>query len=607
MRNFKFINYDDHVYVSENKQILTGLKWNNIKWVLTSEHGSNWHPLTGLSHMLDCQLFGPNPGWHHLVNLMFHMANTLLLFTILGRITGAFWQSAFVAALFALHPLHVESVAWVSERKDVLSTFFCLLTMKAYFRYVERSIAGQYVLALMFFSLGLASKPMLVTLPLVLLLLDYWPLNRMKTTGEVRFSHLVLEKIPFFFLSAVSSIITLFVQTSSGALRTVEKLTLTARFANAVVSYVKYIGKMIWPLNLAPFYPYSRQHLPAWQAFVSIALLLTVTILVIRLSKKYSYLFVGWFWYLIMLVPVIGLVQVGDQAMADRYTYIPLTGLFIILAWGTNDLLQNWKYRKIALGISFAAVIPVLSVLTWCQASYWQNSEKLFRHTLKATGENYLAYINLGVALMEQNKVIEAIDAYRKAIVINPDKQEPYYNLAVAYNKIGRGEEAAMVVKEAIRLKPDNARAWNTLGAAYSMTGRLRDAAGAYKRAIEIDTHYADAYNNLSMVCVQLGHFREALDASKQAIELQPDFSKAYSTLGTVYHQLGMFHEAIDAYKKAVKIDPDYVNGHYNLGLTYLEVNDSKSAMEEYELLQKLDMGKANELFEAINKKGTSN
>ena len=357
VQNFDFLNFDDDMYVTDNHHVQEGLTLKSIIWAFTTIHASNWHPLTWLSHMLDCQLYGINAGWHHLTNLLFHIANTLLLFFVFQKMTGCFWQSVFVATLFALHPLHVESVAWISERKDVLSTFFWMLTMWSYTRYVERLEVNRYLLVILFFTLGLMSKPMLVTLPFVLLLLDFYPLYRFRFQKSDTSANpkqrsnillLVLEKIPLLVLTAVSSAVTLYAQKHGEAIMSLDAISLKIRISNAVVSYIKYIGKMIYPSNLAVMYPFQGI-LPWWKITGACLILVSMSLLAIRIIKQSSYFAVGWLWYIGTLVPVIGLVQVGNQSMADRYTYVPLIGLFIIITWGVSELMVQWRYRKIWL------------------------------------------------------------------------------------------------------------------------------------------------------------------------------------------------------------------------------------------------------------------
>lgn len=489
VQSFEFTNYDDDRYVSENYHILTGLKWDNIIWVFTSEHSESWHPLTGLSHMLDCQLFGLDAGRHHLVNLLFHTANALLLFTVFRKMTGALWQSAFVATLFAVHPLHVESVAWVSERKDVLSTFFWFLTMAAYFHYVKNPKTSRYILTLVLFALGLMAKPMPVTLPFVLLLLDYWPFERFERKN---WHHLILEKIPFFILSTISSVITFLVQKNAGTVGGIELFPLTSRVANAIISYAKYIEKMICPIDLAAYYPYNDKF-PVPMVFTVAVILITITFIVIRLGKKYKYLPIGWFWYLGTLVPVIGLVQVGDQAMADRYTYIPLTGLFIIITWVASDTLTKWKCRKIILSLFSLVIIPILSVCTWFQVGYWRDSESLYEHALQMTSENYRIYYNLGLALTKKQKFDKATVMFQRAIQLKPDSYQGYSNLGVVYTQLGRWTEAIEVFKQAIKLKPDYAKGHYNLGLAYLSVDDKDSALEEYKILKALDVEKAEA------------------------------------------------------------------------------------------------------------------
>jgi tetratricopeptide (TPR) repeat protein len=561
VHDFEFTSYDDDEYVNKNTHILSGLTVENILWVFTSEHGGNWHPLTGLSHMLDCQLFGLDAGWHHLVNLLFHIANTLLLFTVLRRMTGAFWQSAFVAALFAVHPLHVESVAWISERKDVLSTLFWLLTMAAYFRYVKKPSVGWYLSALLLFALGLMSKPMLVTLPFVLLLLDYWPLNRLEVRNKGQICRLVREKIPFFILSAVSSVITFLVQKSAGAVREFETFSLTSRITNMIVSYIAYIGKLFAPSHLLVYYVHSKDKVLNWQVIAAACLLVITTVLVIRLAAKYKYLPVGWLWYLGTVVPVIGLVQVGDQGMADRYTYVPLMGLFIIAAWGTNDLLRNWRYKKIILSVLSILILLILARLTWSQAGYWRNNSTFLEYAIKP-GNN----LGMVIVFLENGK---------------------FY------------QDAIEVCKRAIETEPGYAGTYNILGSAYSKIGRYQDAIEAYNKAIGI-TPTAEVYNNLGVAHTQLGQLQEAIENFGQAIKIKPDYAEAYNNIGAVYNHFGWHQKAVAVYREAIKFKGGYVNAHYNLGLTFLTIGDSNSASEEYKILKALDAEKANELLNAI-------
>ena len=450
-----FVTLDDYQYVVENPHVRHGLTPQGIVWAFTTGYASNWHPLTWLSHMLDCTLYGLNPKGHHLNSLLLHLANTLLLFWVLRRMTAALWRSAFVAALFALHPLHVESVAWVAERKDLLSTLFWMMTVGAYARYVERPGLGRYLLTLLLFAFGLMAKPMLVTLPFVLLLLDYWPLGR-RHLAPLR---LIREKLPFFALTTISSIITFSVQKSWGAV--ISTLPLKDRIANALVSYVTYIGKTMWPVNLACFYPHPLDTLPRWQVGGSLLLLVGISIFVIRAGRRCPYLPVGWFWYLGTLVPVIGLVQVGAQAMADRYTYIPLIGLFLITAWTAAEV--GSKRSRLRMSLWVGMLLPFLAVGSWLQAQSWRTSVTLFEHALAVTRNNQIAHNNLGNILARQ----------------------------------GRFKEASYHLSAAVRLNPNHATSQNNLGSLFMQQGRLQEAIAHLSKAVQIDPEMQEARFNL--------------------------------------------------------------------------------------------------------------
>jgi Flp pilus assembly protein TadD len=567
VRNFDFVNYDDELYVYENQHVVSGLTFDNIVWAFTTIHTGYWHALTWLSLMLDCQLFGSNPAGFHLTNLFFHIANALLLFLVLKQMTKAIWQSAFTAALFALHPLHVESVAWIAERKDVLSTFFWMLTLLAYFIYVSRPSVFRYIATLAAFALGLMAKPMLVTLPFVLLLLDYWPLYRIKHFDRQVVYRLVLEKIPFIVLSIVSSVIVFLAQQSSRAVMSFAKFPLKFRIGSALISYARYIEKMFCPTGLAPFYPHPYGSVSVLYAIISAILLLAVTILVIRFAKNHRYLVTGWFWYLGTLIPVIGIIQVGLQAYADRYTYTPYIGLFIMLAWGLPQLLSGWPQRKIALGISMVIVLTASGICAYRQTSFWNNSLTLFSHTIEVTQNNYIAYNNLGSV----------------------------------YNGLGRYDEAIEFYKQAIKTEPGYAAAYNNLGVAYSSIGRYKDAIDAFKQAIEIRTDYAEAYYNLGFAYDKFGRAADAIDTYKQTVKIKPDYAQAYNNLGVAYAKLGRFTEAIDAFKQTINIKPDLAEAHKNLGLACLAIGDKSSAMAEYNILESLDPQLANRLLNQIN------
>jgi hypothetical protein len=540
LKDCGFINFDDNIYVYENAYLQSGLNGNSIGQAFSSElveKSCNWHPVTWLSLMLDYQVFGLNPHGYHLINLLLHVMNTVLLFLVFHRMTKTLWQSAFVAALFAIHPLHVESVAWIAEHKDVLSTFFWMLTMGAYSYYAETPGFRRYFLVLLFFVLGLMAKPMLVTLPFVLLLLDYWPLQRFQkiqsdqkikaevskymssdkqkikskkkhaVKGSLKVNKpadpkykwaliypLLWEKIPLFVLAILSSVVTYLAQQKGGAVRSIEAFPLSVRIGNAFVSYITYIGKMIWPSHLAVFYPHPELWEP-WQVLGSVLLLITVTLAVFWMVKRSPYSAVGWLWYTGTLVPVIGIVQVGSQAMADRFTYIPLIGLFIMVASGVPELLKQWRYRKEVLFTLSVLSILGLCMITWTQVGYWQNSITLFDHTLRVTDHNSIAYSNLGIAYNSLGNYRQAIEDFNRAIEINPRLAAVYNNLGVAYNGLGNYRQAIKDLDRAIELDPCYAKAYYNRGVTYGRLGNDNIAFEDLKTAAKFG--YEDAKNLL--------------------------------------------------------------------------------------------------------------
>ncbi len=514
-----FVNYDDPAYVTGNSHVNGGITLESIVWVFTNNHVGNWHPLTGLSHILDCELFGLNPLWHHLTSLLFHILNTLLLFWVLKRMTGEVWASAFVAAAFAIHPLHVESVAWVAERKDVLSGFFWMLTMAAYIRYAKQPDIRRYLLVGLVFCLALMAKPMVVTLPFVLLLLDYWPLGRLQwewrsgpaasrlrskpagpsksvNVGYPRATawRLVGEKIPLFTLVVISSVVTFIVQKSAGAVPGRQVFSPTIRIANSLISYLAYIGKMVWPSRLAIYYPHPSYMLEMWRAAVAALLLLGISIWVIRLARSRRYLLVGWLWYVITLVPVIGLVQVGGQAMADRYTYLPSIGIFIMVAWGAAEVLapaasiceakRRGRYRKIGLGISAGLLLAVLLICTRMQVRYWQNDFTLFGHALEVTENNARMHNYYGVALRENGRFEEAITHFDESLQINPGYSRARYNKGRVFLEQWKLDEAIASFTEVLRAEPDWPEVHNYLGLAYARKDRFVQAIKHFKAVL---------------------------------------------------------------------------------------------------------------------------
>ncbi len=577
-----FINFDDAEYVTENRHVQDGLTVKGIAWAFTTGYASNWHPLTWISHMVDVQLFGLQPGWHHLTSLLFHLANTVLLFLVLHRMTRALWQSAFVAALFALHPLHVESVAWAAERKDVLSTFFWMLTMGAYVSYVARPGLRRYLTLLLCFASGLMAKPMLVTLPFVLLLLDYWPLRRLeqkKPPEEVRkpllgdkenrpppekapvqpgghrplIRPLLTEKIPLFVLALLSSVVTYLVQRHGGTVGSLEAFPPSARIINAFVSYIAYMVKMLWPTSLAVFYPHPTSW-PLWQILGSLALLLAITAIVIRGAKKHPYAAVGWFWYVGTLVPVIGVVQVGSQALADRYTYIPLIGLFIIVAWAIPELLKKWPYRKEALIASSVLCLLCLSLVTWRQVGYWRSSIALYDHAMEVAPRSSPIHINRGAAYIGLANYTQAIADFDRAIEINPWYEEAYNNRGVAYSNLADYTQAIADFDRAIEINPRYGDAYNNRGLAYNNLGNCTQAIADFDRAIEINPRYGEAYNNRGVAYSNLADYTQAIADFDRAIEINPRYGEAYDNRGEAYDSLGKREHAIDDIRTAARL-----------------------------------------------------
>lgn len=557
----EFINFDDPGYVTQNAQVKAGLSRPGLLWAFTSTTESNWHPLTWLSHMMDCQLFGMNPKGHHLVSALLHAANTALLFLFLCRMTGAKWQSAFVAALFALHPLHVESVAWVSERKDVLSTLFGFLTILAYARYVERPSLLRYLTALIAFVLGLMAKPMLVTLPFVLLLLDYWPLGRWPESSIEGRSpsppplKLLLEKAPFFFLAAVSSVATFLVQQKGGSVLPLAKLPLLQRIENAIVSYVRYIGKTLWPSDLAVYYPFP-ENLPGWQVAGSLLVLIGFLLLALWQARRRPYLIVGLLWFLGTLVPVIGLVQVGVQSMADRYTYVPLIGLFLIIGWGIPELFQGWRQRRVFLPIAAAGCLAGLTVCTWQQIGYWQNSAKLFRHAIAVTTANSLVCDKLGLAFLEQGRFDEAIDQFNAALKYQPNNALTYNNLGIAYKDKGMIDEAIENFQIATKLMPKHVEAYFNLGNAYQKKGWFDKAIANYQNAIRLRPEYAEAFNNLGNTYYMEGSVDKAIECFQITLKLNPYVADAHFNLGNIYLRKGLRNQARTEFEATLKLNP---------------------------------------------------
>jgi tetratricopeptide (TPR) repeat protein len=607
-----FVNFDDLGFVTLNPHVTSGLSWANIEWAFRSGSLTGiWHPLTWLSHMLDAQLFGLRPGWHHLTSLLFHATNAVLLFLLLQRMTRAPWRSAAVAALFALHPLHVESVAWVAERKDVLSAFFFMLTLLAYARYTEvQSLKSKvqshgtgdrsheigdgsqneeasstqhatrntrqaphstlhaprfYCLSLTFFALGLMSKPMVVTLPFVLLLLDYWPLRRFELkTLDFRLKTLVpllLEKLPFFALSAAACVVAFVVQREAEAVYPLASLPVMQRVGNAMVACATYLEKTFWPAGLAVFYPLPEK-LPAGVVLVAGAVVLGITSWVTASARRRPHLAVGWCWFLGMLVPVIGLVQVGMQQMADRYTYLPLIGVFVMVVW---EVAERCSGRRTVLAALASGVMLVCVVMTSRQLSCWQNSERLFRHALEVTRDNYVAENNLGFALLTDGKLDEAISHYRAAVALQPRWERPRLGLGEGLSRTDHYGEAAEQFSEALKLSPGLVPALVQLGIARARLGQPNEAVQALTEALRIAPDDAGAHNSFGNVLAQQGKHEEAVRQFEEAARLMPTHAGTYNNLAISCRKLGRIGEAITHYREAIRLQPDSVEALNNL------------------------------------------
>lgn len=608
--NHDFVDYDDEDYVTKNPQVIAGITWKGVLYAFTeTDLTANWHPLTWLSHMLDCQLFGLNPLGHHLTSLLFHIANTLLLFWILKRMTGAVWPSAFVAAAFALHPLHVESVAWVAERKDVLSGFFWMLTIAAYIRYARRPGLKRYLLVLLAFSLGLMAKPMVVTLPFVLFLLDYWPLGRLqlqqqndreilpqsKSAATVScpptIYRLIIEKIPLFILAAASSIVTFLVQRSAGAMirGEGENYSLNTRISNALVSYLGYIIKMAYPNRLAVLYPYPGDSLPAWQPIISFLIIAVVSVGIIYTARRWRYLTVGWFWYLGTLVPVIGLIQIGSQAMADRYTYLPSIGIFIMVAWGAAKLSTKWSFQSLALGITAGIVLTLLLICTRMQLRYWRNTLTLYEHTLVVTENNYVIHNNYGCFLRENNKLDQAIQNYNEALRIEPNYVAALNNLGMALKKKGEITEAIEKWEKVLELSPYNPSAHSNLGLIMTQQGKYDEAIKHFNDALRANLSFPNVHYILGIIYDRMGNYDMAIQNYDNAIRLEPDNLDARFNLALAYTKLGRYDLAIQNYDELLRINPNHAGALNNLGMMLKEQGKISEAVKKWERVLQIE------------------
>jgi len=601
--HYEFINYDDDGYVYQNAEVLKGLTPGGVAQAFTHKDGGLWTPLVAVSHMLDFQLHGLNAGGHHLTNVLLHLASTILLFLILRAMTGAPWRSAFVAALFAIHPLHVESVAWIAERKDVLSGLFFMLTLGAYLRYVQRpGSPWRYLTVIILFAMGLMCKPMLVTLPFVLLLVDYWPLKRLfqpspdggKTAGWFSVNRrAVLEKIPLLALSAWLCVSIMTGRGETGY-NDIVPVPFRTRMCEAPVWCVMYVGQMIRPAGLAVIYTHDEESLRWWPA--ALVLLGVVTAGVFLLRRKHPYLLMGWLWNLGMLVPVCGIVQISRHARADHYNYLPQIGLYAGLTWLAVDLTAQWQHRRVALGSAAGAVLCGLLVAACTQVAWWRDSITLWTHTLECTEDNSIAHNNLGMALSQQGRRDEAMGEFREALRIDPVYVKAHNNLGNAFFQSGQAEEAATQFREALQTNPEYAEAHNGLGTVLSQQGHMEEAMTEFREALRIKPDYAEACNGFGVAFFRLGRTEEAVAQFREALRIKPAYATAHNGLGVALFQLGRADEAIAEYREAVRINPSYAEAGYNLGNVLSQQGREQEAMGY--LQEALNLQPANAAFQ---------
>jgi tetratricopeptide (TPR) repeat protein len=604
----EFVGYDDHRYVVQNPRVTNGLALGGIQWAFTHVHASNWHPLTTISHMLDCQLYGLQPWGHHLTNILLQAAAAVLLFLALRNLTGDLWPSLFVAAIFAVHPLRVESVAWVSERKDVLSGVFFMLVLWAYARYARGNAHSSfwYITVAVLFALGLMCKPTLVTLPFVLLLLDYWPLGRtQRSSSGARgitaskwqqrrdtWPRLVIEKLPLFVLSAASCAATVVAQKQ--ALDLSLKPPLAERVGNALVSYAMYLGQMIWPARLAVLYPYPEGNLKVPQVILALLLLLIISAAFFLWRRKYPFLLIGWLWYLGMLVPMIGIVQVGSQVRADRYTYLPQIGLYLLVAWGATELFHRWRRTRKILAITAVLIIMALTTRSYLQTSYWRDTETLWKHAIASTSNNYIAHTNLAETLSQSGRFAEAIAECEKALKIKPDLAAAHNNLGSALQQNtqsgdgARGQDRAVDeaiehFRKALQIKPDFTQARSNLGNTLLQKGQVDEAIAQFQKTLEMEPNYAEGEFSLGKAFLQKREVNEAIAHYQKALEINPDYAKAQYYLGNAFVAEGKYSQSIAAYEAAVRIRPDYFEAHRNMGRVLATIGKTNEALKEFD------------------------
>jgi tetratricopeptide (TPR) repeat protein len=571
----QFVTYDDPNYVYENAKVAAGLSPESVFWAFTHTVGGNWHPLTVISHMLDCQLYGLRPAGHHFTNVLLHTIAVILLFLALRQMTGTLWQSAFVAALFAIHPLHVESVAWISERKDVLSAVFFMLTLGAYIRYVRTLSLKYYLLVLLWFVFGLMSKPMLVTVPFVLLLLDYWPLKRLTPKAPAKVGHqrrvgdranirrIFLEKIPLLFLSFASCAATLLAQRHF--IDPIGHLSLMDRLGNAAVATVIYLRQLVWPSGLSVFYPHPRHSLSLVQVLVAALFLTAVSAAAFMYRRRHPYFLTGWFWFLGMLLPVSGIIQVGEQAHADRYMYLPQIGLYILVTWFVADTVSSWRNRRILLGMAMASSIVLLMYPAWKQTSYWRDGRALWTHALAVNPQNDTAHISLCDLDLRENRLDDAIFHARTAAEIQPDSADAHSRLGVALSASGQNEEASIHFKKALETHQIRPRVHYNIATLLLNSGHLDEALADFEKAMELDPHLAKVHHNIAMILLRQGQLDQAIAHLQKELQVNPASAEAHNDLGIVWSQQGRIDQAINEWQKTLELQPGNLNAYCNL------------------------------------------
>ncbi|MCH2128502.1 MAG: tetratricopeptide repeat protein [Pirellulaceae bacterium] len=594
----EYLLLDDREYVANNRHVSTGLTWENICWALTSTHASNWHPLTWVSHMVDCQLFGADaPGCYHLVNLCLHIGNTIGLCWILQRMTGCFWRPAFVAAVFAWHPLHVESVAWISERKDVLAMFLWLISIGCYVEFVRQKRWSWYVISCLVLVLALLSKPMPVTAPFLLLLFDVWPLRRLVISSDMPHtvtssiwyvterekktkrhigSWLIIEKIPMLVTVLAVSVTTFVVQHGSGS---VQSATWSIRFITTITAYVRYLWHTVWPVRLAVLYPADADSWPLWQIMAAVVVLIGITVLVLR-SYRRPYMLVGWFWYLGTLVPVIGFVTIGYHSMADRYTYMPMTGLLVMVAWAIGDVVDSQPTYRLSATWGAAVILLACAWLCHRQVGYWRDSETLFERTLEVTASNYVIHNNLGAVYLRKNRRSDAIYHYERAIQINHLYAQSYVNLGAVLASQGLRQKAIQNYRRALNLSPKNSRAHNNLANAFRVEGRWEEAMHHFREAIENDPDSAIVHENIGDAFRAQSHFDEAIVHYRQVIQLVGEDARMHYRIGQAFGGLGEHFRAMEYFERALQLDSTMVDAAVDLGISCLQVGMYERAIE---------------------------